>query len=70
VTTVDVVQIVGLMARRLDAVHPAMLPIVVVLLVAIAAAAVPLTAVGGVLVCLRRALIWAVAYQPRKAVTT
>jgi len=58
---------VGLLARRLDAVHGLMLLPVGLLLVAMVAAAVPLTAVGVVLVCLRRVLVWAAAWQPTRA---
>jgi hypothetical protein len=64
---------VGLLTRRLDAVHGLMLLPVGLLLVAIAAAAVPLTAVGVLLVVLRRLLVWAAAWQPtrsRKAVAS
>ncbi|ONK09462.1 hypothetical protein [Streptomyces sp. MP131-18] len=67
-STADVARLAGLMARRLDAVHPVMLPLVVLLLVAVSLVAVPLTATGGVLVLIRRALTAAVNYQPRKRV--
>lgn len=65
-STADVAKIAGALAHRLDAVHPAMLPFVALLLVAMSAAAVPLTAAGVLLVCLRRLLISAAAWQPRR----
>jgi hypothetical protein len=67
-STAEVAKLAGLLARRLDAVHPAMLPLVVLLLVAASLAAVPLTATGGVLILIRRSLNGAVHYQPRKRV--
>lgn len=64
--TADVVQMVGLLARRLDAVHGLMLVPVGLLLVAMTAVAVPTTAAGVMLVCLRRLLNSAAAWQPRR----
>jgi len=65
-STADLARYVGLLMRRLDAVHPGMLFLVVLLLVVMAAVAVPLTATGGVLVILRRGLVAAANYRPRK----
>jgi hypothetical protein len=68
-STADVARIAGELARRLDSIHWMMLPVVALLAVVMVAAAVPLTAVGAVLVCLRRMLNAAVGFQGRRART-
>lgn len=61
-----VAQFARWLAPRLDGIHPGMLPLVVVLLVAMVATAVPLTAAAGLLVILRRLLVAVVTVgQPR-----
>ncbi|MDT0306107.1 hypothetical protein RM780_03905 [Streptomyces sp. DSM 44917] len=64
----DLVAVAGAVARRLDGVHPAMLPLLTLIATAATITAVPLVALTLTLACLRRAAIATANWQPRRRV--
>lgn len=65
-STTDLARLAGAVATRLDAVHAAMLPLVVLLATAMAVVAVPVVASGGALLVLRRGVRGASNWQPKR----